>query len=252
MKNIIATFVLTFCFAATAFATPPKHVPGYMGKKLSVGANVSTFFMFEDFSDVTDMIFSTRFSYKTELAATYTVGRRVSLGASYYFAKQKYTSIPSDYQNGYNYTTVIPKEDFVACKLRIVEFNMKIFRRNFLAPIGPYHQVGIGVVKYNASAPGDSIILLNANSPSRVAGVARIPSDPYSCVKLSYHIGYAAPVFKNCYFNFAFGVNFFRGGDSPKIKTSITSSNYALAMMNKHLRRHNFLEFKIGFSWLAL
>ncbi|HTF02817.1 MAG TPA: hypothetical protein VK826_02295 [Bacteroidia bacterium] len=250
MKKHITIFAALFFLAGNINAT---HVPGYMGKKLSIGANVSTFFMFEDFTTVSDVLFSTRLSYKSELALTYTVARKVSLGGSFYYGTQRYRVGLRDYDNGnYNGQYVTLEEDFLKCKLMIFEFNAKFFRRNFLAPIGPYHQFGVGVVKYKAVAPGDSLVLVNSDDDNIPNGTIELNPEPYSCIKLSYHIGYAAPVFKNCFFNFAFGVNFFRAGDSAKIKTDLNKNNYTLGIMNKHLRRHNFLEIKIGFSWLAL
>jgi hypothetical protein len=250
MKKHLIIFAALFFLAGNASATP---VPGYMGKRLSIGANVSSFFMFEDFTTVSDMLFSTRFSYKSELALTYTVARKVSLGGSFYYGNQRYLVGLRPYDNGnYNSNSVTLEEDYLKCRLMIFEFNAKFFRRNFLAPIGPYHQFGVGVVKYKAVAPGDSLVLVDSDDNAIANGTIDLKADPYSCIKLSYHIGYAAPVFKNCFFNFAFGVNFFRAGDSAKIKTYLNKNNYTLGIMNKHLRRHNFFEIKIGFSWLAL
>ena len=250
MMKKFFVFLLTLLLIQTDLIA--GYVPGYMGKRLSVGGNVSTFFMFEDFSGISEMLLSTRFSYKSELALNYTVSRKVSVGGSFYYGSQKYLAGEYDYltSSGRNYTATL-KEDYLRCRLMIYEFNLKIYQRNFIAPIGPYHQFGIGMVKYNATAPGDSLEVVNADHNGVVIDVIDLDKDPFSCVKLSYHIGYAAPVFSNCYFNFALGVNFFRGGDSAKIRGDVTYNDYVLAMLNKHLRRHNFLEFKIGFGWLA-
>lgn len=227
------------------------QVPGYMGKKFSVGINASSFFHFSDYSGgLTDLITSPKFSYKTELALTYTVGRRVSLGGSFYYATQKYDTpggggfLINHFGGGY--TT---KEDYIRCRLMIYEFNVKIFRRNFLAPIGPYHQIGIAMVQYKAVSPGDTLALYNAESPSQVIAVVDT-DDKYSGAKLSYHIGYAAPIFKNCFFNFAFGYNFFRGGDTAKIKRGADTNNFVIGTLNRDLRRYNNFEFKLGFSYL--
>lgn len=249
MRKLI---LLLAVVAFSAVEMKAGYVPGYMGKRFSVGANASSFFFFDDYTGVSDMIFSTRFSYKSELAINYTIARKVSLGASFYYGNQRYKAGQRDYQDaGGDYHAVTLKEDYLRCKLMIYEFNVKIYRQNFIAPIGPYHQLGIGLVKYNASAPGDSLKLVAPQNTSVVVDVIDISKDPYSCVKLSYHIGYAAPVFSNCYLNLAIGVNFFRGGDSPKLRDQLDDKTYALGIMNKHLRRHNFLEFKIGFGWLA-
>lgn len=229
-----------------------NYVPGYLGKRLSVGYNASSFFFFDQFIPVSEALFNTRFSYKSEFAVNYTVARKISIGASVYYGSQRYLVGDQQFRTRNNYYQVTLAEEYMRCKLLIYEFNMKFFRRNFIAPIGPYHQLGIGLVKYNAKAPGDSLNLMLSQNQNIRAATVRINDDPYSCVKLSYHIGYAAPVFKNCYFNMAIGVNFFRGGDSARIRNEVNASSYIPSILNRHLRRHNFLEVKIGFGWLAL
>lgn len=249
MKKMISLVAV----ALTSALLVSAQVPGYMGKKLSVGINASTFFHFTEYSEgLTEMLTSPRFSYKSELALTYTVARRVSIGGSFYYGSQKYETPGGGgiFFNHYGgtYTT---KDDYIRCRLMIFEFNTKIFRRNFLAPIGPYHQIGVGVVRYSAVSPGDTLALYYDNNSSSVAAVVDT-DDKYSCFKLSYHIGYAAPVFKNCFFNFAFGYNFFRAGDSIKVRRAVEPGNFVLGTLNRDLRRYNNFEFKIGFSWLVL
>lgn len=249
MRKLIVLLFVVFFGAGTVKA---GYVPGYMGKRFSVGANASSFFFFDDFSGVSDMIFSTRFSYKSEFAVNYTVARKVSLGASFYYGNQRYLVGERQYydvRGDYYYVTL--KEDYLRCKLMIYEMNIKIYQKNFIAPIGPYHQFAIGAVKYNATAPGDSLVLIEPGRSSSVVEVIDLKKDPYSCVKLSYHIGYAAPVFSSCYLNLAIGVNFFRGGDSAKVRDELTDNTFVTGIANKHLRRHNFFEVKIGFGWLA-
>lgn len=250
MKKIL---VFAICLFGCASLMHANFVPGYMGKRLSVGVNVSSFPFFDEFQLSSDLLLNTRFSYKSELALNYTVGRKASLGFSFYYGKQKYKPGPDQSLStgGYGYYVEPKDDDFIHCRLMIYEVNLKLYRKNFIAPIGPYHQIGIGVVKYNAVAPGDTIVLVDQQYENRVATVD-VPAEPYSCIKLSYHIGYAAPVFKDCYFNFALGINFFRGGDSSKIKYGATTSNYLLSVMNRNLRLHNLLEFKFGFGWLTI
>lgn len=249
MKKMISLV----CVALTSALLVSAQVPGYMGKKLSVGVNASTFFHFTEYSEgLTEMLMSPRFSYKSELALTYTVARRVSIGGSFYYGSQKYETpggggfLINHY--GGTYTT---KDDYIRCRLMIFEFNTKIFRRNFLAPIGPYHQIGVGVVSYGASSPGDTLELYVDGQPGRPVAVVET-DERYSCFKLSYHIGYAAPVFKNCFFNFAFGYNFFRAGDSVRLRRGVEPETFVIGTLNRDLRRYNNFEIKIGFSWLVL
>lgn len=247
-KSIILLFML-FMGISNAMA---GYVPGYMGKRFSAGVNGSSFFLFDDFTSVSDMIFSTRFSYKSEFTVNYTVARKISLGAGVYYGQQCYIVGDRQYydvQGDYHYVTL--QEDYLRCKLMIYELNMKIYQKNFIAPIGPYHQFAVGLVKYNAVAPNDELTLVDAEQTSSVIEVVELKRDPYSCFKLSYHIGYSAPVFSSCYLNLAIGTNFFRAGDSAKIRDELTDDTFALGIMNKNLRRHNFFEVKIGFGWLA-
>jgi hypothetical protein len=247
MKKYLITLLTALC------ALPlMSQVPGYMGKKLSAGLNVSSFFHFTDYEDgIADMLTSPSFSYKTELALTYTVARRVSVGGSFYYGSQKYLTpggggLLIDHYGG-GFTT---EDDYIRCRLMMYEFNIKIFRKNFLAPIGPYHQLGIAVVKYKAVSPGDTLELFLADSHSTRPYEVVDTDDKYTGAKLSYHIGYAAPVFKNCFFNFAFGFNYFLGGDTAKVKSNPEPRNFVLGTLNRDLRRYNNFEFKLGLSYL--
>lgn len=231
--------------------------PGYMGKRLTAGANVSTMFFPENWNSLSEIPLATRFSYKTELAINYSVGKKTSVGFSYYFGNQKYfsgnerTSHNIQYGN-YNYYEAVLKKDYMYCKLRMYEFNIKFFAKNFIAPVGIYHQLSVAAVKYRGNMPGDSIVTESLYDYNSYSESIQLNTEPYSCTKLSYHLGYLRPINDAISLNFAFGVNFFRGGDSPYFQSNITAANFPLAVMNQNLRRHNLFEFKIGLSWIAI
>lgn len=253
----LASVILGILISALSLQLSAQSAPGYMGKRLTAGGNISTMFFPENWETISDLPLATRFSYKTELGITYAVGKKTSLGFAYYFGNQKYFS--GNYNTSYNiridsYNTysAILKNNYMYCKLRMYEFNIKFFAKNFIAPVGIYHQFGIAAVKYQGNMPGDSIITESLQSYNPYSQSIKLDANPYSCVKLSYHVGYVRPINDIISLNFAFGANFFTGGDSPKFQNTVTANNYPLAVMNRNLRRHNLLEFKIGLSWIAI
>ncbi|MDQ3109730.1 MAG: hypothetical protein M3R17_07525 [Bacteroidota bacterium] len=243
MRKLLFTL---FVFAA-GLQTISAQVPGYQGKRLSVGYNASSFFYLTDFSGgITDVIGSTRLSYKSEVAVNYTISRKVTMGFSYYRAKQEYI-----FKNGEleNYGYFFPKKGVADCNLSIYELHFQFFRKNFVAPTGLYHQVSVGIVKYGLATADNKLTVYSGNGFSvDLDG----PASPYTCAKLGYAIGKTNPIGHNFYINTTFGVNFFRGGDSPLFRnTSLNTQNYILANFNKGLRTHNLFEIKIGLGWLA-
>jgi hypothetical protein len=253
----LATVILGILISSCALQLRADGAPGYMGKRLVVSANASSMFFPENWEVISDIPMATRFSYKTEVGLSYAVGKKTSLGFSYYFGNQKYFSGNDNTSynirvDSYNTYAAILKNDYMYCKLRMYEFNIKFFAKNFIAPVGIYHQFGIAAVKYQGNMPGDSIITESLQSYNPYTQSIKLDANPYSCVKLSYHVGYLRPINDVISLNFGFGVNFFRGGDSPRFQSTITASNFPLAVMNQSLRRHNLFEFKIGLSWIAI
>jgi hypothetical protein len=245
MKKLTCIFLLVI---GTGLQIASAQVPGFQGKRFSVGYNASSFFYWTDFTFGT-IIESTALSYKTELIANYTVSRKVTMGFSYYFANQKdnfgYLVQNTNY---YNYNSYHAKADLVLCKLAIYELHFQFFRKNFVAPVGLYHQVSVGMVKYDLAKADNPLVLYGESGQTlNLDG----PTDPFSCFKLGYAIGKTNPIGHRFYINTAIGVNFFRGGDGAKIKTEVTERNYILANFNRNLRTHNSIEIKIGLGCLA-
>jgi hypothetical protein len=244
MKKLSCIFIFLF---AAGFQTLSAQVPGYQGKRFSVGYNASSFFYFTNFYDgISGVIESTKISYKTELSVHYTLSRKVSAGFSYYFAKQEDTFTKNEIQN-FGYMT--PKLGIAECKIAMYELHLQFFRKNFIAPAGLYHQISVGIVKYELATSDNKLkVYSNDNYYSLTLDG---PKEPYSCFKLGYAIGKTNPIGHNFFINSAFGINFFRGGDSPNIRTTPTQQTYILANFNKNMRYHNFFEIKIGLGWLA-
>ncbi len=250
-------FLLLFCLSGIGAAfvqTLAAQVPGYQGKRFSVGYNASTFFYIADFSlsyGVGQVIANTRLTYKTELHLNYVLSRKVSVGFSYYFAKQKLNCrLPrmEYYSQNYDYR---PEKGKAPCKLFVYEFNLKFFRKNFVAPSGLYHQLSAGIVKYSLGTPDNTLTVyddLSGATPLVIEGEA----DPYTCYKLGYGIGKTNPIGHKFYLNTAFGLNIFVGGDGALLRdNSLTIDNYILANFNRSLRIQNTFEVKLGFGWLA-
>jgi hypothetical protein len=250
MKKI---FFTTAFFLVVALQQVSAQVPGYQGKRFSIGYNASSFFYFTDLSGgLATLVFSPALSYKTELSANYTVSRKVTMGFSYYFAKQNDYFSKTDFtKNGNNYYNVAPQLGIAQCKLAIYELHFLFFRKNFVAPAGLYHMISVGIVNYSLATPDNKLTIYSTNSYSQGTFILDGPVDPYMCFKLGYAIGKTNPIGHNFFINTSFGINFFRGGDSLAIKTTLTDQNYILANFNRNLRTHNFAEIKIGFGWLA-
>lgn len=241
-KTAFTLLLISLTYAVSA------QVPGYQGKRFCVGYNASTFTVLD--GGIGNFPFGLRLSYKTELSANYVVSRKASIGLSYYFAKQNYYVQEAEiYNNGF----FVPQTEYLPCSLQMYELHMQFFRKNFVAPAGLYHQIGVGIVKYNVAVDSDELVLDNAFGSGQTNYTIQVPSDKFSGFKLSYHIGKTNPIGHNFYINTAVGVNFFQGGDiAYKVeKYSTTPSTYLYYALNKNIRKHNFAEIKIGFGWLA-
>lgn len=245
---------LTLILFAIIFSSASAQVPGYQGKRFSLGYNASSFFYLTNlnYSDgILGVFETTRLSYKTELQVNYVLSRKVAAGFSYYFAKQKDNFTIGEIQNYGN--AMFPKDGIAICKLSIYEINFQFFRKNFIAPAGLYHQFSIGMVKYGL-ASADNKLTVYDNSYGSFPLVLDGPSDPFTCYKFGYAFGKKNPLGHNVYINTSFGINIFRGGDSLLLGESIsgpTTQTYIRANLNRNLWTHNLFEVKIGLGWLA-
>jgi hypothetical protein len=237
---------LLFLFAG--IQTLSAQVPGYQGKRLTVGYNASSFFYVMDLFDypLSEILDHTRISYKTELNVNYAVSRKAVMGFSYYFAKQKDNFRDNLVTPSGSYYT--PVDPIVKCKLSIYELHIQFFRKNFIAPVGLYHQFSVGLVKYTLAE--DSLQFRNSSSGPGTYSLKK-PLDPFSGIKLGYCIGKTNPLGHNFYLNTSFGINFFRGGDTAMVRTEVRESNYLAAEFNRNLRSHNLFELKLGLGWIA-
>ncbi|HLG03455.1 MAG TPA: hypothetical protein VI731_07650 [Bacteroidia bacterium] len=240
-KTTILSFILLLSLPAHA------QVPGYLGKRLSMSANVSSFLFF-DYLQADAM----RLSYKTEVGLNYSLSRKVDFGFHFYTAKQSYLMKPWSFQSGYN--SYSPSQEFLDCNLKIFEFHLRFFAKNFVAPVGIYHQLGIGWVNYSVA---DENVLrfqsYDSYSYSTETIIMKGPYPEYSGMKLSYHLGKITPIGRLFFINSAIGINYFQSGDIARYEMhSLTQSSYLLAVCNKNLRRQNFAEIKLGFGIFIL
>jgi hypothetical protein len=244
MKKLLILFLVFSAGIRNVFA----QIPGYQGKRLTVGYNASSFFYVINIFDnpFSDIIDNTRISYKSEFNVNYAVSRKAVMGVSYYFANQRdnFTDNLVTRSGGY----YKPVNETVKCRLSIYELHIQLFRKNFIAPVGLYHQFSIGLVKYTLA--DDSMQFRNTDNYNSTYILAK-PHEPFTGFKLGYSIGKTNPIGHNFYLNTAFGVNFFRGGDTAKIRTGVYEQNYLLTYFNQNLRSHNFFELKLGLGWIA-
>jgi hypothetical protein len=249
-KTAALLFIVSFICVQSISA----QVPGYQGKRFSVGYNASTFFYTSLANGIDEVFSSTRLSYKTEINVNYVLSRKVLAGFSFYYAKQKQNYVMGNMMtnNGYYYYEYAPKEGMGRCKLFIYEVHFQFFRKNFVAPAGLYNQFSIGLVKYSLADEGNKVTIYDNNAGATPV-ILDGPATPYTTFKLGYAIGKTNPIGRHLYLNTALGINFFQGGDGALINKNarLTSSNYLLANFNRNLRTHNLFELKLGLGWLA-
>jgi hypothetical protein len=275
MKRLIYFYwllVLTVSVQAQTSAV----VPGYLGKKLYANFNVgsSLFFdrnLFEETTIFDDPIGSTRLSLKYEASLNYTVSRKVAIGGSIIYARQKgYYGIksvlirdpnfPEPYvnailpSNGDNELGRLPFTFWVA------EFHAQFFRRNFIAPVGLYHQVGIGYLRYSPIMTKSGV--LDAQAVDGQGTPLGSPLEQeldnkgrYYTFRISYQRGRITPLNKHFYLNTAFGINLNFAGNQAEFAFANggiqTFSESIISTIYTNIRRMNTFEVKIGLGWFA-
>ncbi|MCU0434686.1 MAG: hypothetical protein MUC87_14620 [Bacteroidia bacterium] len=276
MKRIF--FLLALAGTLPAFAQKTA-VPGYLGKRFYVGINGSSFIHFErdqaDEVQLGNFPLNTRFSYKTEVTASYVLNRKVSAGLTFTYAQQKaYFGIlgvqvdaPPPYPPGPFVQNVMPVSDgteFGRFKYSFysVQAHLKIFRRNFIAPAGRYHYLGLGYLRYVPfmAEPGQVLIQPVDNSlqpfgPSYTQPMTK--NGQFGTYRITYMMGRMTPINKFFFINTAFGINLFVGGDH--LTAFVNSGNNAVAtiqdamvsVLHRNLQRHNTFEVKLGIGFYA-
>src|SRR5574337_1653600 len=123
--------------------------------------------------------------------------------------------------------------------MNILLFHIKFFVKNLIAPIGIYHEISLGVIKYKLGTPGNLLLVKMSDAPYSQKEIPGRPY-PYSATMICYHIGKTNPISHRFYINTSVGMNFMLGGDFSWIgQEFVTSENYILANMNKEMRKHN-------------
>lgn len=271
------TFILLLsglsCFT---HAQNSSIVPGFLGKRIHISYGIGTFIFFErNLAEEVNLFenfpTNTRLSLKQELSLNYVVSRKISLGASIIYARQKgYYGIKSVLINGPSFpepysAPVLPynsgvERGRIAYQYMLGEMHIQFYRRNFIAPAGLYHQLGIGFVQYSPIVSTEGI--LNAQ-PVDGLGTYIGPSLPqvldnngrYTTFRLSYQRGRNTPLNKHFYLNTAFGINFFLGGQQQDIAFATpavqTFSDSIVTNIYNNIRRQNTFELKIGLGWFA-
>ena len=122
--------------------------------------------------------------------------------------------------------------------------------------MGLYYQIGIALVKYDLNQPGDTLALIDDYTGRHVLTVKKA-LDPYTCMKLSFHVGKTNPIGNYFYINTAAGLNFFTAGDYQFSLgyeggySGGSSNTYILKNLNKGLLAHNMIEVIVGVGGLA-
>lgn len=274
MKRLLIAALL-LC-AVTSFAQQPV-VPGYLGKKFYIGVNGATFMHFE--RDQNDQVslgnfpLNTRFSWKNELTLNYTVSRKIAIGMSgiygkqtAYFGIQNVQVLPPNFPDTVVQAIVPVSEGKSFGQFRysfyMIEAHVQFFRRNFIAPAGRYHQIGIAYMVYtpDMKEPG-KVEVQPLNASLEPFGPAYLQDAPkggnYNTFRISYQMGRITPINKFIYINTAFGVNLYPGGDHREVfvnsgtNTIPTFSDMLIGGLHRNINRQNTFELKIGLGWFA-
>lgn len=247
--------LLACCFLLNTMNA--QVVPGYRGHKLMLGFSGSSFLVLEDFfrGGTNEREFwQPKITYKSEVSASYVVGRKINLGAGYYFGTQHYHFTGADFNPpGAEY---YPGKERMKCSIRIYEIRLQVSRKDFIAPIGLYHEFAVGLVKYKLLSDDDSITVHRDNHVNYWGYVpetlkVKVPEDPFSGFKLSYYLGKNNAIGKLFYMNAAIGINLYVGGDIKRININ-QDDNYVLWNLNRKIRSYNFFEVKLGFGFLSI
>lgn len=244
MKTFIIAFGVSFSILVHA------QIPGYQGQRLTLGFNASTFLFFEYLSEFPS---GARISYKSELELNFATSRKVAMGSSVFFGRQNYYHYKSEFaftDNALGRPMVI-KDQYIPVKILMADLHIRFYARNFIAPVGIYHQFSAGIIQYFLADQSGEVVTINYSGLDNVSSTVSSPSEPFKGYKLGYQLGRSMPIGHKFYLNTSFGVNFFRGGNTTIIKTNLSENNVLLAMMNSNLRQHNFAEIRIGFGYFA-
>jgi hypothetical protein len=274
MKRLLIFSALII--SAAALAQKPV-VPGYLGKRLYIGVNGSTFMHFE--RDLLDQVnlgnfpMNTRFSYKTEVTASYALNRKVSVGVTGTYAQQKayfgilgvkvlrpgFTDTIVD-----NIMPVSPGTELGRYRYNFysVQAHIQIFRRNFIAPAGRYHYFGIGYLGYVPVMEQEGVIVVQpVDAAGQEFGASYTQNVPnlgkYGTFRITYLMGRITPINKFLFINTSFGINFYPGGDHAEAfinsgnNTVATFQDAFVSTLHRNLVRHNTFELKVGLGWFA-
>lgn len=276
MKRILFLLAILGTVPVLAQKTP---VPGFLGKRLYVGVNASSFIHFQrDLNDAVDFgnfPLNTRFSYKTEATLSYVMNRKISTGLTFTYAKQKAyfgevsamvvdapPPIPQD-TFVLNAMPLSPNTDYGRLQYTFyaVQAHVKIFRRNFIAPAGRYHYLAAGILRYQPVThekgqilidPADAIYdqLEPFSQPLKKNG-------SYTSFRFTYAMGRITPLNKFIFLNTSFGLNLHLGGDyrdvfiNSGVNSVISIQDAVISGLYQNLIRHNTLEVKVGIGFFA-
>jgi|GEM_PF-6011844 len=222
--------------------------PGYRGKHFMIGY-CGNAFLATNFSVGNEA--QLRPIFKHEFFIRAAVSRKTTIGFSYHRGRQllvfRETVLPGSIENIY----FEPDKYLNACNLQIFDLHFQFSRRSFIAPVGLYHQVGIGIVRFNLA--NDSLKGENTNTSSDYA--IKRSKDDEPGVRLSYTLGRSNVIKGNLLVNTAIGLNFFVGDHmglfTPESDDySLPEKSYLANSMGRSISWTNLIDVKVGLAYL--
>lgn len=262
--RVLKSYLLALLISSSAISL--AQAPGYLGKKFSVGYNFN-FFPYMNFlvwGDHPDFI---TWANKNEFSASVALGRKCSFSVSYAICNQEYlfeegeVSVYDPSFGGYYYTSTFnPNPSMVPVKADFVDLRLKIFGKNFIAPIGFYYQFKYGFFNYSLKDLSGKVKGYYYSNGGNIYTDVKQDKPEYTGNRFSFGIGSTKSIGGGrMYFDaqVSYTLLYF-GGDIEKMNTSNSnnssySSNlnyYVKENLNKGFRAYNRMEIVLGLGVL--
>lgn len=278
MKYLIS-LITAYCFIAINFA----QSPGYLGKKISIESDINLLPRFTElmmFSGQEREVISYRkssyepdvyyyqlervdnksykpikFNLKSSLSINYTLSKKVELSIRANYIKARFIFRNHDGNSKYDITSI---SETVSYKAYEIDLNIKIYRKNFIAPVGKYIMLGIGRSRASTINNNFNVEYLYYSSQisSSIFGKQTI-DDKATFIKFNIGIGEKKVFKNNLYFKYELESNFYSlgkynasilGANSGNKNIEQALGNIFAYNVGRNLAFDNLLSLKLGFG----
>jgi hypothetical protein len=283
MKHLILILSILY-FIPLSFS----QITGYLGKKISIEADINILPRFTDlmmskgqkkeiinYKEIFEPYYpyySSGYAYtleevsnnsykpikinlKSSLSLNYTISRKVDLCLRSNFIKANFLFRNHDGSSKYNITSTSETVPYSAFE---VDLNIKIYRKNFIAPVGKYITFGIGqsIASTINNRFNIEYLYYSSQNSSNIFGKQNI-NEKVKFIKYNIGIGEKKVFKNNLYFKYELESNFYSLGkynarilaDSPRLNSIDEAiANIFAYNVGRNLSFDNILNLKIGFG----